>query len=94
MYLGTYTFRGDPDALVPAYDRLRATFPPSALELHVCVIGEDAITVLDACPDRATHEAFSRGPELAAALAGAGLPTPDIRGLGDVHVAHLREAVG
>jgi hypothetical protein len=25
--------------------------------------------------------------------AGAGLRTPDVRGLGEVHVAHLREAV-
>jgi hypothetical protein len=93
MFLGSYRFAGDPAALLPAYDKLVAAYP-DAVDLHACVIADDGITVYDACPSREVFEGFTAGPEFAAAVADAGLPRPVVTGLGDVHRARLREAVG
>jgi len=93
MFLGAYHFDGDPAALLPAYDRLKVQYPPEALDLHVCVVHEGGLTVLDACPSRSEFEDFSSGPDFAAALASAGLPTPKVAPLGDVHSALLRSPV-
>jgi len=93
MFLGAYTFDGDPAELVPAYDRLLASFPAGALPLHVCVTRDDGITVFDACPSRAVFAAFSTGPEFAGAIAAAGLPSPRVEQLGDVHAARVGHEV-
>ena len=73
MFLSTYHFDGP--GLVPAYDRLRQHMPSEALMLHLCAVGENGLTVLDACPDRATFTAFSRPRCPASAVASSG-PTP------------------
>jgi len=52
-----------------------------------------ADTVLDACPDLATHQAFVTSPEFQGALAQAGLPAPRIEILGEVHFAHFNQSV-
>ena len=83
MFLSTYHFDGP--GLVPAYDRLRQHMPSEALMLHLCAVGENGLTVLDACPDRATFTAFSTSPQFRAALVAAGLPAPRIEPLGDLH---------
>jgi hypothetical protein len=85
MFLGAYHFDGDPDALAAAYRRLVEGFPPGALQLHVCVATPDGLTVYDACPTREVFDAFSRGDDLAQAVAAAGLPAPRVRPLGEVH---------
>jgi len=84
MHLAAYHFAGDPDALKAGYDRLTATFPPGEIELNVCVLTAEGITVLDACPTQADFEAFSTGPQFAEALAAAGLPAPRVEAMGSV----------
>ena len=45
MFLGTYRFDGDPDALVAAYDRLAPAIPLDGSAVHVCVRRPDGITI-------------------------------------------------
>jgi len=92
-YLVAYHFDGDPDDLRPRYDELMAGFPPEMTILHVCTTRADGVTVVDACPSREVFEDFSTGPDFAAALQAAGLPTPRIEHLGDVHRALMRPEV-
>jgi len=93
MFLGAYHFDGDPAALVPAYERLMASFPIESIDLHVCVIRDAGITVYDACPSPAVFRSFSHGAEFTTVVAAAGLPVPRVEPLGAVHRAHLREPV-
>jgi hypothetical protein len=90
MFLGAYRFDGEPAELLNAYDRLIAGFPPDAIALQVCIAGENGITVFDTCPSRAVFAQFSTSPEFGAAIAAAGLPTPTVEPLGDVHNAIVR----
>jgi hypothetical protein len=91
VFLGSYRFYGDPAKLRDAYDRLMEGYPPEAVQLHVCVIHADGITVYDACPSLEVFEDFSIGEQFAAAVASAGLPPASVTPLGEVHAAHLRE---
>jgi len=84
-FLGLYHFTGDSTELLAGYERLRATYPDPTLDLHVCVVRPDGITVIDTCPDRETFTSFAAGPDFAVALTGAGLPTPQVEPLGDVY---------
>ena len=93
MFLSAYHLDGDTAELLPAYRRLQTTFPPESLDLHVCVVREDGITIYDACPSRAEFEEFQRSPEFRSALADAGLPEPRIEPLGEVQDAYLSEPV-
>ncbi len=94
MYLGAYRFTGDPDALLAGYDRLMAAMADqgASLLLHACVADGEGITVLDACPSREVFEGFSASAEFAGALAAAGLPSPVVDQLGEVHAARLLDA--
>jgi hypothetical protein len=94
LYLGALHFDGDPDALLLAYHRLLERFPPETLVLHICVRQDDGLTVLDACPTKEIFTEFTGGDAFRGAVAGAGLPTPRVEPLGDVHVAHLLKEVG
>lgn len=91
MFLSAYHFDGDPSRLVAAHQRLLERFPLEALDLHLCVTTDSGIVVFDACPSRAVHEQFSRSPDFLGAVVAAGLPTPRIEPLGEVHLVHLRE---
>jgi hypothetical protein len=93
MYVATYTFTGDPTDLAGRYDAMLAEFPPDEIILHVCAVGENTLTILDTCPDRATFESFSTGPDFAAALRRHGLPTPTVVGLGELHASRVRQDV-
>ena len=93
MFLSAYHIDGPTDELLPAYRRLKVSFPPERLELHVCITREGGITVYDACRSRAEFEEFHRSPEFLAALADAGLPVPRVEPLGEVQDAYLREPV-
>jgi hypothetical protein len=90
MFLGAYHFDGQPDELLDSYDRLLASFPPDAIDLHVCVVYDGGLTVFDACPSAAVFAAFSSGPELAGAVQAAGLPSPRVEPIGDVHAVRVR----
>jgi hypothetical protein len=87
MFLGMYRFDGDPAELVAAYDRLIAGFPPGMIELQLCVRRPDGITVFDTCPSAEVFAEFSTSEGFAGALRAAGLPTPTVEPLGDVHHA-------
>jgi hypothetical protein len=93
MFLGTYDFDGDPAELLDAYARLTAVVPVRDADLHVCVVRDDGITIMDACPSREVFEGFAASPDFNGALAAAGLPTPRVTPLGTVQAAHMREAV-
>jgi hypothetical protein len=93
MFLSSYLFPGEPAQLKPAFDRFVAT-QPGQPDLLVCVESVDGLLVLDACPDRETFVEFSTSAEFAAAVAAAGLPTPLIEPIGDVHAATLATPVG
>ena len=85
MYFSTYTFSGDSNDLAERFDRMIATFPQDELILTVTVKTETGLVVHDTCPDRAAFEDFSTGAEFAAALKAAGLPTPVIAPVGEIH---------
>jgi hypothetical protein len=82
MFLGSYSFDGDPEILIPAYHRLVASLPEDAFELHVCVREESGITVLDTCPSQGIFEGFTSSSGFTEAVAAAGLPVPHMRPLG------------
>ena len=90
MFLGVYHFDGDTTALLAAYDRLLALFPPNSFDLHVCIKRADGISVYDTCPDRPTFEQFSSGPEFRDTIRSAGLPSPRVEQLGDIYTARVR----
>lgn len=92
MYLTAYRFAGDPAELLRGHDRLLAAIPAENVDLHLVVVGDAGITVLDACPSRAVFEEFSTSPGFRAALADAGLPAPRIEPLGDVVGSSLRSS--
>ncbi len=91
MFLSAYHFDGDPIELVAAHQRLLEYFPLDGLDLHLCVTTDTGIVVLDACSSQAVHDQFSRSPQFLGAVAAAGLPTPRIEPLGEVHLAPLCE---
>jgi hypothetical protein len=93
VFLGAYHFDGDPAELARGHQRLLDRFPLASLDLHLCVLHDDGITVFDACPSREVFTAFSRSAEFCAAVTAAGLPSPRTEPLGEVHAAHLRETV-
>lgn len=93
MHVATYSFTGDPAELASRFDAMLAEFPPDEIILQLCVVGEQALTIVDTCPDAATFEAFSASPEFASALRRHGLPTPTVAALGDLHASRIRPDV-
>jgi hypothetical protein len=93
LYLGAAHFDGDPAELLPAYHRLLERFGIDNLDVHLCVVRDDGLTVFDACPGKVVYEEFIKSDMFREAVAAAGLPVPQIEGLGDIQVAHLRQEV-
>ena len=90
MYLGVYEIDGDPDELLPAYDRLMAGMPEDQVDFHACAVRDGGITIYDACPTKEAFERFSTGDEFRAAAEAAGLPWPSrITGL-PLHAVRAR----
>lgn len=93
MFVSAYHFDGEPVALAAAHDRLCKRFPPESLDLHVCVLEADGISVFDACPPAEAFVSFSQSAEFRQALADAGLPQPQLEPLGEVHDVRVRRRV-
>jgi hypothetical protein len=93
MILATYTFEGDPAALVEKHHEMMSLFPPTALDLHIAVTTDDGLTVFDACPDLATHKAFVVSPEFLGTIDRVGLPRPRVDVVGEVHFATMNQSV-
>jgi hypothetical protein len=91
LYLGAAHFDGDPGELRPAYDRLLERFGIDSLDVHLCIVRDDGLTVFDACPSKAVYEEFTTSDMFREAVSAAGLPARRIEGLGNVRVAHLRQ---
>jgi hypothetical protein len=91
MFMGMYEFQGDPDELLVAYDRMMAGLPTDGLSFHACVRREAGIVIYDCCPSEETFRAFSTSEGLLNAMTAAGLPTPAVAELGQVHVARSRD---
>ena len=94
LYLGAAHFDGDPAELLPAYHRMLGRFGLDALDVHLCITTDDGLTVFDACPTREIYEEFTKSDTFLGAIAEAGLPAPRVSGLGDIQVAHVRQAIG
>jgi hypothetical protein len=90
VFLGYYDFDGEVPELLSAYERLLAGFPQDAFDLHVCVVREGGITIYDACPSRAVFADFSGSQGFRDAITAAGLPSPTVGQLGDVHTVRTR----
>jgi hypothetical protein len=71
-----WTFRGDPDELLDAYDGVAAEILP-AVRLHLCLRTTDGIVLVDTCPDRASFERFAGGEDFRALRERHGLPEPE-----------------
>jgi hypothetical protein len=93
LYLGAVHFDGDPGELLPGYHRLLEWFRIDTLDVHLCIVRDDGLTVFDACPGKAVYEEFTKSDTYRDAVAAERLPAPRIEGLGDVQVAHLRHEV-
>ena len=93
MYLGAAYFDGDPDELLPAYQRMLEKFGLETLDVHLCITRDGGLTVFDACPTKQIYEEFTRSETFLGAIAEAGLPAPRVSGLGDIQVAHVRQAI-
>ena len=93
MYLGAVYFDGDPGELLPAYHRMLEKFGLETLDVHLCITTDAGLTVFDACPTREIYEEFTRSETFLGAIAEAGLPAPRVSGLGNIQVAHVRQAI-
>ena len=80
MYLGVYSFSGDPETLLRAYDKLVAMMPADNLQWHMCTQVADGIVVYDTCPSEEVFIGFSTSPQFRGGLEAAGLPEPTITG--------------
>jgi hypothetical protein len=94
MFLGVYHFEGAHEALLTAYERLLAGFPPDAVTLQLCASTRYGIAVYDTCPSREAFRAFSADPDLRAAFASAGLPGPRVEEIGDLHRTTVHDPAG
>jgi hypothetical protein len=93
MYLSSYHFTGDPADLTARFHTMLQSFPEDELLLNVCVVNDTGLTVYDACPDLQTANEFQASAEFTDALKAAGLPTPVITKLGEVHSAFVKQTI-
>ena len=76
MHASIWTFRGDPEQLLDAYDALIAEILP-VVQLHLCLRTPDGILLVDTCPDRDAFERFAASDDLRALRERHGLPDPE-----------------
>jgi hypothetical protein len=86
VHASIWTFRGDPEQLVEAYDGVASEILP-AVKLHLCLRTPDGIVLVDTCPDRGTFERFAGGEEFRGLRERYGLPEPERVEDFPVHVA-------
>ena len=76
MHASIWTFRGDPEQLLDAYDGLIAEILP-VVRLHLCLRTPDGILLVDTCPDRDAFERFVASDDFRALRERHGLPDPE-----------------
>jgi len=89
MFLGVYRFEGDTAQLRMAYERMLELIPHTNLQLHVCVPGDNGLSIIDTCPNKERFLSFASSSEFAEVLKTVGLPTPQITPMGEVHAAFI-----
>ena len=89
MFLGMYNFEGDAAQLRMAYERMLELMPHNNLQLHVCVSGDNGLSIIDSCPSKESFLSFASSSEFADALKTAGLPTPKVTPMGEVLTAFV-----
>lgn len=87
MFLGVYRLQGAIDDLVAGYERLLQSIPHQGLHLHVCAHDAQGLWIYDACPTKQAFVSFANSDEFRQALKAAGLPTPEVKLIGEVHAA-------
>ena len=85
MFIGSYTFTGDLDELKASHADMLKIMGTDGIFMHVAVVGEGKLTILDACPSEEVFREFSQGEFFRSLLAKVGLPEPEIVPLGEVH---------
>ena len=86
MHASIWTFRGDPEQLLDAYDALIAEILP-VVQLHLCLRTPDGILLVDTCPDRDAFERFAASDDFRALRKRHGLPDPERVDAFPVHAA-------
>ena len=84
MFVAAYTFEGDVEELKAGHARMLEQMGTDGIFMHVGVVGDGKLTVLDACPSKEVHDEFAHGEFFASLVAKCGLPFPTIEPLGDV----------
>jgi len=79
LYLGAAHFDGDPGQLLPGYHRMLQRFGIDALDVHLCIVRDDGLTVFDACPRRRSTRSSSRATCSSAPWPRQGCPHPASR---------------
>ncbi|HVV36180.1 MAG TPA: hypothetical protein VHC63_06215 [Acidimicrobiales bacterium] len=85
MFVASYTFTGDVDELKEGHAKMVELLGMDGAFMHVAVVGDGQLVVLDACPSREVHQQFAGGDFFQSLIAKCGLPQPKIDRLGDVH---------
>ena len=85
MFIGAYTFTGDVEALKASHDEMMKILGSDGIFLHVALVGDGKLTVLDACPSEEVFKEFSTSEPFRGLVAQVGLPEPTIEPLGEVH---------
>jgi len=89
MFLGIYTFESDTAQLRMAYERMLELIPHTNLQLHVCVPSDNGLSIIDSCPSKESFLFFASSSKFADSLKSAGLPTPKVTPMGEVHTAFV-----
>jgi len=77
MHASIWRFAGDPEDLLRRYERMIGELPAGNMRLHLCLVSEDGIVLVDTCPTREVYEAFAASPEFRAVCDRHGLPEPE-----------------
>jgi hypothetical protein len=85
MFVSAYTFTGDVEELKASHAKMLEILGTDGMFMHVAVVGDGKLTLLDACPSEDVFKQFSQGEFFRSLLAKVGLPEPSIEPLGDVH---------
>jgi hypothetical protein len=76
VHASIWTFRGDPEQLLDAYDALIAEILP-VVQLHLCLRTPDGILLVDTCPDHDAFERFAASDDFRALRERHRLPDPE-----------------
>ncbi|MEV4316543.1 hypothetical protein [Actinocrispum sp. NPDC049592] len=85
MYLTAYHFAGDPQRILAGYETMMKDFPVESLQLHLSVVTFHGLSVFDGCPSYDEAVEFAQSDGFLKAIADAGLPSPRVEHLGEVH---------